>query len=215
MPKTFTDDIAAAMPSSIDGPFQVLDPADSTNSIKLDPAGGQIEAGGSVRPLRRIAVSLTRAYASSSNGFLAVMSSRAVATGASGGFYAGQFRIPEDMDVSEPSNVMFLIATGATGSASAQVIRFMLTDTYMRGSGSSVTTTLTFDWTTPESWPLDDNRILQFDGGSGPTYSGDRFVSGDFVGMRISRLGIHSADTYSKTIHIAETIIFEYTANRF
>ncbi|MCH7591719.1 MAG: hypothetical protein IH989_02910 [Planctomycetes bacterium] len=215
MPRTFTDDIAAALPSSIDGPFLVVDPSDSTNSIKLDPANGQITAGGSARPTRSIALSYVRNYPTTSNGSIGVMTTRSVATGTNGGLYVGQFRIPPDMDVTEPSNVWFLIATGATGPGSAQKVRILLVDTYVRGTGSSTSTTLGYDWPAPVSWALDDNRVVMFDAGSGRTYDGNRFAVNDFVALRIIRNGVHPDDTYSKTIHLAESLIFEYTAKTF
>ncbi len=167
MPRTFTDDIAAALPSSIDGPFLVVDPSDGANSIKLDPGNGQITAGGSARPTRSIALSYVRNYPTTNLGTIGVMTTRSVATGTNGGLYVGQFRIPPDMDVTEPSNVWFLIATGATGSASAQKVRVLLVDTYVRGTGSSTSTTLGYDWPAPVSWALHDNRAELFDAGSG------------------------------------------------
>lgn len=215
MPKTFTDDIAAAFPSSIDGPFLVVDPADSANSIKLDPASGQITAGGSARPERSIALSLVRTYSTTGNGAIGGLATRSIATGTNGGYYAGPFRIPQDMDVTEPSNIWFLTATGAVGPASVQTVRFLLVDTYIRGTGSSTSTTLDYDWSTPSSWGFDDNRIVLFDAGSGRTYDANRFAVGDFLGMRVSRNGTHPNDTYSKTIHLSESIIFEYTAKTF
>lgn len=215
MPRTFTDDIAAALPSSIDGPFLVVDPADSTNSIKLDPADGRITAGGSARPLRSMALPFVRTFLTTTSGSIGVMTTRSVASGANGGLYVGQFRIPPDMDVTEPSNVRFLMATGAAGPASVQTIRILLVDTYVRGTGSSTSTTLGYNWSTPVSWALDDNRVVLFDAGSGRTYDGNRFAVGDFVGLRISRNGAHPNDTYSKSIHLSESLIFEYTAKTF
>lgn len=215
MPKTFTDDVAAALPSSIDGPFQVVDPADSTTRIKLDPAGGRIEATGSARPLRRIALSFVRSFSTTSTGTIGVLTTRRVSAGLNGGLYVGQFRIPADMDVSEPSNVSFLVGTGAAGPASVETVRILLVDAYVRGSGASTSTTLAYDWPAPVSWALDDNRVLQFDAGSGHTYDGNRFVEGDYVGLRISRNGLHVNDTYSKTVHFSESLIFEYTAKTF
>ena len=215
MPKTFTDDVAAVLPSSIDGPLQVVDPADSTNSIKLDPAGGQIEARGLARPLRRIAFSFVRVYLSTTNGSTGVLTTQIVAAGTNGGVYVGHFRIPADMDVTQPSNVSFLLATGAAGPASAKKVRMLLVDTYIRGSGASVSTTSSYDWTAPVSWALGDNRIVQFDAGSGRTYDGNHFVDGDYVAMRISRNGTHPSDTYTQSVHFSESLVFEYTAKRF
>ena len=106
-------------------------------------------------------------------------------------------------------------ATGAAGPASSQKIRLLLVDTLVRGTGSANSTTLSYDWPSPASWALDDNRVISFDAGSGRTYDANRFVVGDFIGLRLSRNGVHPNDAYSKSIHLSESLIFEYTAKTF
>ncbi len=214
MPKTYTDDIAAALPSSIDGPFQVVDPSDIGSWIKVDPALSQISAGGGARPMRSLNMVYVRTYSVTSSVYFGFVTARRITAGFNGGFYLNPWRIPDDMDVTEPSNVKILVATGATGPASAKVVRILLSDTYIRASVAT-SDTITFDWTAPVSWQLGDYRTLLVDNGNGRTYEANHFAIGDLLGLRLSRNGSAAEDTYTTYFSFAEFITFEYTAKVF
>src|SRR3990172_2613126 len=106
MPKTYTDDVAPVLPSSIAGPFQVVSAADINSWIKIDPASARIAAAGGAQPTRRIIVPSARVYASVTS---SVIGQYIVAVSVSGtqlgGHYLTPILLPDDMDVTKPCKV--------------------------------------------------------------------------------------------------------------
>ena len=213
MPKTHTDDIAAALPSAINGPFTVVDPADAASWVKIDPAAAQIAAAGGAGPTRVVTTSFGRSYGSGLSQYIGnYIIARYVNAGATGGFYAHPLRIPDEMDVTRPSKVRLLVNPLNDATTNGQVIRFIL---YAAYGGTVVGTSITSDWNVPDDWTTDDCNVALIDNGSGHTFDGNTFTNGDTLGLRIIRAGGAAEDTFDKTLRIAEYLQFEYTAKAF
>src|SRR3989304_574739 len=136
MPKTYTDDIAAVLPSSIAGPFQVVSAADINNWIKIDPANARISAAGGAQPIRRIILPSARTYATVSNSAIGqYLVARALSATSLGGHYLTPILIPDDMDVTKPCKLKILISPVANATTNGQVIRFSLAETHVADGG--------------------------------------------------------------------------------
>ena len=216
IPATFTDDVAPTLPSSLEGPLHIVDPADHDSWIKIDPANARIEAASDARPLRRIITPFSRVYATASTSTIGVvMPSYHVTSFANGGFHASPFPIPPDMDLTEPASVYVFAASLAASTQSSPVVRLVLAYTYLKTGESPTEGSITYDWTAPDSWAADEPRLVLIDDGNGRTFAPNTFESGDELGLRIARLGAASEDTFDKTLKLAERLVFEYTAKEF
>lgn len=216
MPKTFTDDIAPALPSSIDGPFQVVDAADSSSWIKVDPANAQIAAAGGARPLKRMIAPYARSYLVSGQTVIAMaISARYVNTGYVGGFYVTALRIPDELDVTQPLSIRTLVSTLVNSSTTGEVVRFSLEWARITTTGVQISNNVTYDWPAPDNWQTSETNVALIDNGSGWTIDGNTFAAGEFLGLRISRLGTDPADTYSTGVRFAEMLMLDYTAKAF
>lgn len=216
IPETFTDDVAPALPSSINGPLQIVDPADQNSWIKIDPAGATIVATSGARPKRKIIVPYSRAYATSTASFIGVvMPAYYVTSIAIGGFCASPFSIPDDMDLSEPTSVFVFVAPFASSTQTGPVVRFVLGHTFMKPGETPTDGSITYDWTAPDNWTLDEPRSVLLDDGSTRTFAANTFEQGDQLGLRIARLSTATEDTFNKSVKFAARLVFEYTAKQF
>ncbi len=216
MPKTHTSDVAAALPDSIDGPFQVVDPNDATSWIKLDPAGGAIAAAGGARPTRGLVAHYARSYFSTSIQYLTgVILARAVNPDDLGGFFVAPFRIPDDLDASQPVTVRVALSPTINASTNGQAVRLLISHTRVTVAGSQSSGDVTYDWPVPHAWSTGDVAIVALDNGNGHTYDAGTFTPGDLIGLRLVRQGNDPADTFDKTVKIAEYVHLEYTATGY
>ncbi len=216
MPKTFTDDIAPALPSSIEGPFQIVDPSDLSSWIKVEPADARITAAGDARPTRIMTAGYDRTYQSAIATYIGTsMTARYVNAGYNGGFYACPLRIPENMDVGEPCSIKVLVVPTASATTNGQVVRFELAYSRVTPPGSLSNSSLEYDWDVPDDWTTSDYEIVTIDNGNGRTFEADTFTNGDVVGIRISRQGGVAQDTFDQGIKFALQLQFQYTAKAF
>ena len=216
MPKTFTDDIAPALPSSLNGPLQIVDPTDATGWIKVDPAGGVIAAAGAARPSRNIESSFVRAYLSASASVIgSVLPARSVSDDLLGGFYSSPIRIPDGMDVTQPSYVNMLVRPLQNATINGQTIRFQLSYSRVTPGGTNTDAVITLDWAVPDNWTVTDTAVVLMDNGSGRTFDANTLNAGDFIGLRCMRFGSATEDTFNKSVLIGETLVFTYLAKEF
>ena len=216
MPKTFTNDVASTLPSAIQGPLQVIDPSDESSWIKIDPAGARILAAGDAKPTRVVTTTYTRGYGSNSASYISnTITCRNVGANSLGGAYYAPFRLPLDMDVSKTSNVKILVSPGADATTNGQVVRFTVNQSHVTEGGGPGTSTDTFDWSVPDDWTTSDVSLVTIDTGSGCTFAGNAFETGDHVGLRIVRSGLAAEDTFDKSLKIAEHLLFEYTSTEY
>lgn len=216
MPKTFTDDIAPALPSSLDGPLQIVDPTDASSWIKVDPAGGVIAAAGAARPGRRVESSYVRTYLSANASAIgSVLAARSITSELLGGFYASPIRMPDDMDVTQPSDVTILVSPAQNATVNGQTVRFQLSHSRMTPGGTSTSAVITVDWAVPNNWLAGDTAVVLMDNGNGRTFDANTLNTGDFLGFRAIRFGSATEDTFDKSVLIGETLIFKYVAKEF
>jgi len=216
MPKTFTDDVAAAFPSSIVGPLLITDPEDHDSWIKIDPESARIEGAGTARPTRKIIAAYSRAYSSVTASFIGVvMPANYVTAVTTGGFHTVPFPIPSDMDLTQPVHAKVLITPLSDDTGSGEVVRLSLATTYFKAGEAANESTVTYDWTAPTNWSANDPRLVLIDDGNGRTFAGNTFEAGDYVGLRISRVGAAAEDTFDKSVRFADFVIFEYAAKNW
>jgi len=216
MPKTFTDDIAPALPSSLSGPFQVVDPTDANSWIKVDPAGAMIAAAGAARPVRTVKSSYVRSYLSASASVIgSVLAARSISNELLGGFYTSPIRVPDDMDVTQPSDVNILVSPVQNATVNGQAIRFQLSHSRVTPSGTSLNGVITVDWPVPDNWTVTDAAAALIDNGNGRTFEANVLSTGDYLGFRCVRFGSAAEDTFNKGVLIAESLMFRYTAKTF
>lgn len=216
MPKTYTDDLAPALPSAIEGPLQVIDPSDYSSWIKIDPAGVRIAAAGDARPTRCIATSFARSYGSGTASYMAsVLACRIIASSSIGGMYFQPFQIPSHMDTSKTSNVRIVVSPAANATTNGQVIRLALDEAHVTDGGGSSNSNPILDWEVPDDWTTSDFNLVTIDSGSGYTFAADTFQAGDLVGLKIMRCGLAPEDTFDKSVRIADTVLFECTVKEY
>src|SRR3990172_9582408 len=216
MPKTYTDDIAPVLPSSIAGPFQVVSASDINSWIKIDPANARILAAGGAQPIRRIILPSARTHASVSNSTIGqYLVALSVTEPQLGGFYLTPVLVPDDMDVTKPCKFKVLISPTANATTNGQVIRFSFAETHVADGGTRTETTLEYDWNVPDNWATTNNNLITIDSGGGSTFAGKTFQHGQFIGFRIARNGPASQGTLDKGGKIAENALFEYTAEQY
>jgi len=216
VPKTFTDDIAPALPSSLAGPFQIVDPTDAASWIKIDPAGATIAAAGGGRPTRTLLTGYVRQHLSGGSSFIgSVMAARSVNDGVTGGFYTAPIGIPNEMDVAEPADVTILVNPIQDATTNGQVVRLELSYSHVTAAGNITNGVITFDWSVPDDWTVNDPALVLIDNGNGRTFEADTFGAGDYLGLRCLRLGAAAQDTFNKGINLAEMLAFQYTAKGF
>lgn len=216
MPKTHTDDLAPVLPSSIEGPFQISTPSDPTSWIKIDPAGARIAAGGDGRPTRVVAPVFGRTYGSVTAHYIGTtIVAHYVNAGSTGGFYLLPIRVPDDMDVTQPSSVRIVAAPVQDATTNGQAVRFYLQQTRVSQGGPPDASVVTFDWDVPDDWTTNDCNLVLIDNGNGRTFEGDTFENGDTLGLRIIRMGGSASDTFDKGVKFADCIAFEYTAKEY
>jgi len=216
MPKTFTSDIGLALPSAIEGPLQIIDPADAASWIKIDPAQARIEAAGIARPQRSILLPTSRVYLSAGLTTIgSYLAARSIGAGAIGGVFFAPFRLPEDMDVSAPAAVYVLLSPVSDATTNGQVVRLVLSTTRAAADGSITDDLLNQDWPVPDDWTTSDVESALLDNGNGWTVDGDALAPGDWFGVRMHRDGPHAADTFDQGIRFSEMIVFAYSARTF
>lgn len=214
MPKTYTDDIGQVLPSALEGPFQVSDPADADNYLKIDPANARIEAAGSARPTRHLTVLHDSEYGAPLKTTLgtAIVARTLVAT-TDNGFYTKPFHLPHDIDVTQTSDVKIIIATAS--SLGSGIVRLELITSYCKDGDTSVANqTVTYDWPTPGGWTPEHPKLVTIDNGSGYTYQPNTWESGDIIGLAIRRLGSAAQDTYIQNVIVPIGVLFAYTAKQ-
>jgi hypothetical protein len=211
MPKTYTDDIGAALPAAVFGPFQVVDPNDATSFFKIDPAGARIQAAGAARSKRRLYVMNVRTSGVAALATIGTaIDARSIGPSLDGGFYTSLFRIPPEMDLSDVSNVIIPLAPAADGG-SGTAVRFELTTTWLKdGDTSAANEVLTYDWPVPSGWTTEDLKLVTIDGGGGRTFAANKFEAGDVVGFLLRRISSATEDTYPNALLIGTALIFEY-----
>lgn len=213
MPKTFTDDVAPLFPSAIEGPLAVVDPADPTGVITIDPALRRVAAAGGASPTRRVITSFLRQYSTSTSSFIGqTFPCQLVSSVTSGGYHAAPFPLPADMDVSQPSRVRMLVATLADDSGTGEVVRLSLGVTSIAPGQPASDSAINLDWTVPDNWQANDPREVLIDNGAGQTFDGGAFSEGAHLALRIARVGSATEDTFDKSLNISNSLVFEYTA---
>ncbi len=214
MPKTYTDDIAATLPSSLDGPFKVVDPSDAAAYFKVDPAQARVEAAGGARPMRRVNLGFYKTIGTTLAGTIGTaMGSRIVAVGNTGGYLCNAIGVPVDMDLSAPANVKVMLAPDADSSLSGKQVRIELTISYGKGADSALTTTtINHDWTTPDNWSAGDPELVVIDAGNGETFAANTFELDDVIGIWLRLARAAGADTFDQSVHLAAGAVLEYTA---
>ena len=214
MPKTYTDDIAPALPSAISGPFQISDASDADSYLKIDPASAKISAAGNARPQRRLFTGLVKLIGTSVAGTLGSgMSCRQVAPGNDAGFFAGPVGVPGDMDLSEPSSIFVVIAAAVSSSLPGAVVRLEIVTGYTKdGQFTPHSTTVTYDHPVPDYWQAGAAETPRVDDGNGRTFGPDLFEAGDVLGVRARLIRSAAADTFDQAVKLASGVIFEYTA---
>jgi hypothetical protein len=217
MPKTITDDIGVALPSAIDGPFQVIDSSDAANWIKIDPALSRVEAAGDARPLRSVSTHLLRTYLSSGiNAFGTYTAARSVNAGASGGMVVFPIRIPEDFDPAGPSSLAVLIGPTADSTVNGQMVRFVVDYTRVSAEdGVQADASVAMDWPVPDDWTTAEAKEVLIDNGNGWTFDGDTLAPGDWLGFRFAREGAHANDDFAQGVKFTERMVFVYRAKTF
>jgi hypothetical protein len=216
MPRTQTDDLAAVLPCSIDGPLQIVDASNCGTWIKVDPAAAQIAAGGEAGPVRGALAGYSRTYLSATASYLgSMMAAHYVNNMSTGGFYATPLSLPPDMDVARPCSVRICVTPQQNASTNGQVVRFGLAYTRAAAAGSWSDGNLSYDWSVPDNWSTADIAIVPLDNGNGRTYEADTFTKGDVLGFRISRAGANPIDTFNKPVKFADWILLEYRAKVF
>lgn len=216
MPKTFIDDVAPVAPTSIVGPYQVVDANDATSYIKIDPANKQITTAGAARPKRILRIKYVRTYLNTGlttrgNGITA----RYMTANADGGYYTNSLEILPDLDVTEPVKVIIVVAPLNNSLINGTVARLLLGWTRITPGGVETTGTLINDWDIPDDWLATELKFVTFDNGNGHTFDANDFTTGDIVGLRISRVGNTSEDTFPQSFTILEGATFEYTAKAY
>jgi len=216
MPKTFTDDVAPALPSAIQGPLQVLDPSDGSSGIKIDPASARIVAAGDAMPTRILPAVYARSYGSSIGSYISgTIASRTIGASSLGGVHFVPFQIPFDMDVSKSSTVRILVSPASDATTDGQAIRFTVDQNHVAEGSSPSTSSDSFDWDVPDDWTTSDVNLITIDTGGGYTFAGGTFRVGDHVGLRVIRNGYATEDTFDKGLKLSEQLLFEYTATDF
>lgn len=216
MPKTFTDDVAGALPSAIEGPLAIVDPADPTSIITIDPAQRRIAAEGGASPTRSVFVPFLRQYATATATFIGqTLACHQISSITSGGYHAAPLPLPPDMNLDEPSHVRVLVATFADDSGTGEVVRLSLGVTAIAPGQAAADSTINFDWTVPDNWLVNNPRLVLIDNGAGRTFDGGAFAGGTQLGLRIARLGAATEDTFDKSLSIVNSLVFDYTAKEF
>lgn len=216
MPKTYTDDIAPVLPSSIAGPFQVVNASDINSWIKLDPANARLSAAGGAQPIRRIIVPSARTYASVTSSTVGQYIVAVSVSGTQlGGHYLTPILVPDNMDVTKPCNVRILISPASNATTNGQVIRFSLAEGHVADGGTRTETSFNYDWSVPDNWATTNNNVITLDGGSGSTFAGSTFQHGQHLALRVARVGTATEDTFDKSVIIAEYALCDYTASEY
>jgi len=216
MPKTYTDDIAPVLPSSIAGPFQVVNASDINSWIKIDPANARLSAAGGAQPIRRIIVPSARTYASVTSSMIGQYIVAVSVSGTQlGGHYLTPILVPDDMDVTKPCKVRILISPVSNATTNGQVIRFSLAEAHVADGGTRTETSFNHDWSVPDNWATTNNNVITLDGGSGSTFAGSTFQHGQHLALRVARVGTATEDTFDKSVNIGEYAVFEYTASEY
>jgi hypothetical protein len=216
MPKTYTDDVAPALPSSIAGPFQVVSASDINSWIKIDPANAKISAAGGAQPIRRIVVPSDRTYASVTNSTIGPYIVAVSVLGTQlGGHHLTPILVPDDMDVTKPCKVKVLISPVNNATTNGQVIRFSLAEAHVADGGTRTETSFNYDWSVPDNWATTNNNVITLDSGSGSTFAGSTFQHGQHLALRVARVGTATEDTFDKSVNIGEYALFEYTASEY
>lgn len=217
MPKTFTDDIGAALPSAIDGPFQVTDPSDAASWIRIDPALARVEAAGDARPTRAVSAVFDRTYLSV--GLASIGShlpARSVAAGVKGGYYTVPIRVPDDIDPAAPASIVILVSPAADSAANGQILRFGLDYTRVEASdGSRSEGATAMDWPVPDDWTTSDSGLVVIDNGNGWSFDANTFAPADWLGVRVFRDGAHANDDFNQGLVIADTLALVYRAKTY
>jgi hypothetical protein len=216
MPKTFTNDVAPALPSAIQGPFQVTDPSDDSSWIKVDPANARIVASGGAKPVRILTVDFARAYGSGSSSFISTtIASRTVGASSIGGAHYTPFQIPFDMDVSQACTVKILASPATDATTNGQAIHFTLDQNHVNEGGGPGTSSDSVIWSVPDDWTTSDVGLVTIDTGNGYTFAGGTFQPGDHLGLRVIRNALAAEDTFDKGVKISEHLLFEYPSTDF
>jgi len=216
MPKTYTDDIAPVLPSSIAGPFQVVNASDINSWIKIDPANARLSAAGGAQPIRRIIVPSARTYASVTSSMIGQYIVAVSVSGTQlGGHYLTPILVPDDMDVTKPCKVRILISPVSNATTNGQVIRFSLAEAHVADGGTRTETSFNYDWSVPDNWATTNNNVITLDSGSGSSFAGNTFQHGQHLALRVARVGTATEDTFDKSVNIGEYAVFEYTASEY
>jgi hypothetical protein len=216
MPKTYTDDVAPVLPSSIAGPFQVVNASDINSWIKIDPANARLSAAGGAQPVRRIIVPSARTYAAVTTSTIGqYIVAVAVSPTQLGGHYLTPILVPDNMDVTKPCKVRILISPVNNATMDGYVIRFLLAEAHVADGETRTETGFNHDWNVPDDWATYDNNVITLDNGSGSSFAGDTFQHGQHLALRVARVGTAAEDTFDKGVNIGEYAVFEYTATEY
>jgi len=216
MPKTHTDDVAMALPSAVQGPFQVVAPDDLTSFLKLDPQAAALEAAGGARPIRSVTVGLNRTSGTSGNATLGNgIACRQVVAGDDGGFYAEPLWIPPEMDLAATSRVYAMICAAVASALSDVAVVLELAAGYVRHQQAGPhSTTLTVVHPVPDAWQSAQPEEVLLDDGASRTFAPQVFEAGDVLGLRVQLLRSSASDTFDQPVKLFGAVRFEYTAKR-
>ena len=216
MPKTHTDDVGLALPSAIEGPFEIADAVDHDSYLRIDPALARITAAGGARPSRRLDLGYARNSGVSSAAVLGEgMACRQVNPGNDAGFYTNSVGIPGEMDPAEPCSILVLIAAAANSMLSNLVVRVEVAAAYAKdGQSTPHTTTVVYDCEVPDSWHEDAVEIVRIDDGNGWTFAPNLFEAGDLIGLRVRLVRSAVEDNFDQAVKLGTGAIFEYTGKQ-
>ena len=213
MPQTYTDDVAAILPSALTGPFQVVDPADANSYLRVDPQAARLTATGTARPWRTLVLPFGRADGVTAAGTIGTaLDARRCGADLVNGFFTAPVAMPYNLDPAEPARVRLLLAPLTPGGGD-QIARLEVVCTFGKdGDLSVVDETVVHDWTTPSGWSTEDVKLVLLDNGSGYTLAGGTLENADWLGLRVRRLGTAVEDTLSVDLAVAAAVLFEYRA---
>jgi hypothetical protein len=153
-----------------------------------------------------------RQYLSGSSGLIvSTVAARNAANGVTAGFYTAPFRIPANLDVSQPVRLFLLISPFVAPAAPGEIVRIRVAWTRLRPPTGTLTGEFLLDVALPFPWAFGDTITLELDDGSGAAFPAGALLPGDMIGFRPARFGGDAVDTFNQTLLIADTMTIRHT----